>query len=108
MSPCAAWQREKERRTRSFLPNSRRAPAMGFRGLLYDRKAEPRPRRLMPRFLGPIESLEDPFAIRRRNRRTLIVNADHNLSQILLGRDGNRRSRRRVLDRKSTRLNSSH
>jgi hypothetical protein len=41
----------------------------------------------MPRFLSPVESLEDPFPIGRRDRPALIVYADDDLSQTLLGRN---------------------
>ena len=76
-----------------------RAASMGFRGFLRDRQAESGSRRPMPRFLGPIESLEDPLPIGGLDRRTLIVYADDNLSQILVGGDGDGRSRRRILGR---------
>ena len=58
---------------------------MGFRGLLYDRQAESGSRRPMPRFLGPIESLEDPLPVGGPNRRALVMDGDDNLSQVLLG-----------------------
>jgi hypothetical protein len=53
----------------------------------------------MPRFLGPIESLEDPFPVGRPDRRPLIMYGDDNLTQNLLGRDRDGRSGRRILGR---------
>ena len=54
---------------------------MGFRGLLCDRQAESGSRRPVPRFLGPIESLEDPLPVGGPDRRALIVYGDDYLSQ---------------------------
>ena len=69
---------------------------MGFRGFLCDRQPEPRSRRPMPRFLGPIEPLEDPLPIGRLDRRAVIMYGDDDLSQILSGDDGDRRSWGRI------------